>query len=385
MVGAAASGRLLWSAASSRKFTLPAPDPAGSKPNPPKMIPQPAGATLHVPQGFRTELYAKGLDKPRCMVQLPSGEVLVTEATAKGAVAMLSSAGSEKRVVISGLDRPFGMALFDGYLYVAEAEAIKRYKLDGKSMPSASGEVVVPLQGYGKGHWTRSIAFDTKAKKMYVSVGSGSNVDPGDPADRAAINVYNPDGSGHAVIAGGLRNPVSIRFHPVSRKLWATVQERDGLGDELVPDFFTEVRKGAFYGWPYAYIGSNEEPRLKGQKPELVKKAIEPDVLLGPHVAVMDCAFYTGSQFPARYKNGAFLAYRGSSGRTKRTGYSVHFVPFSGGKPSGPPEEFASGWMLGEDVKEVWGRPVGLVQLNDGSLLVSEDGNNTVWRISYGG
>ena len=376
-----AATALLLGAADKRRFNLPAPTPQG-KPNPPKIVPKPQGTELTLPAGFKAELYASGLDKPRVMLELPGGQVLVTESTPKGNVIVLSNGGKEKKALLSGLDRPFGMALHNGYLYVAEAEAVKRYKLDTQALTAGAAEMVVPLKGYGKGHWTRSIAFDRKGK-LFVSVGSGSNVDAGDPADRNAVNSYNADGSGASVVATGLRNPVGIRFHPTSGKLWTTVQERDGLGDELVPDFFTEVKPGAFYGWPYAYIGPNEEPRHKGAKPDLVAKSIEPDVILGAHVAVMDFAFYTGSQFPAKYKNGAFLAYRGSSGRAKRVGYSVMFVPFKGGKPAGQPEPFVTGWMLGEDKPEVWGRPVGVAQLKDGSLLVSEDGNNTIWRVSY--
>lgn len=308
--------------------------------------------------------------------------MLVTESVAKGGVYVVNDEKARKPL-ISGLDRPFGMAFHDGYLYVAEAEAIKRYKLNLSPLSAGPAEPLVDLKGYGKGHWTRSIAIDGKAKKLYVSVGSGSNHELGDPANRNAVNVYNLDGSSPEILATGLRNPVCIRFQPESRKLWATVQERDGLGDELVPDFFTEVKKGAFYGWPYAYVGPNEEPRHKGVNPEAVKKTIEPDVLLGPHVAAMDFTFYTGKSFPAKYRNGAFIALRGSSGRTKRVGYSMVFVPFKGGKPVGPPENFLTGFMLGQDVKEVWGRPVGVTQLADGSLLLSEDGNNKIWRISY--
>ncbi len=239
------------------------------------------------------------------------------------------------------------------------------------------------LKGYTKGHWTRSIAFDPKSKKMYVSVGSGSNVDTGDPENRAAINVYNADGSGAEVFATGLRNPVSIQFHPATNALWTTVQERDGLGDDLVPDFFTSVRKGAFYGWPYAYIGPNEEPRHKGEAPEKVKQTVVPDVVLPAHVAAMDFTFYTGKLFPAKYRNGAFVAQRGSGNRAKRIGYNIVFIPFKNGKPAGPAEEFLGGWMMDAGQKEVWGRPVGVEQLNDGSLLISEDGNNKIWHISY--
>ena len=363
-----------------RKYNLPAPDLKGQVSNPAKMVPRPEGKAFTVPAGFSVEEYASGFQKPRGILQLPGGQVMVTESVPKGGVYLVES-GKRGKALIDGLDRPFGMALHKGYVYVSEAEAIKRYKLDEKAVSLGTGEMIVPLKGYTKGHTTRSLAI--QGNKLYVSVGSGSNVDLGDPADRAAINVYNLDGSGHEIMATGLRNPVSIRFQPQSKKLWVTVQERDGLGDELAPDFFTSVAKGAFYGWPYAYVGPNEEPRHAGKNPDAVKKSVEPDLLLGPHVSAMDFTFYTGRMFPAKYRNGAFVAYRGSSGRTKRVGYSIHFVPFQNGKPSGQPEPFVTGWMLGEDVKEVWGRPVGVAQLADGSLLVSEDGNNKMFRVSY--
>jgi len=364
-----------------RKHTLPPPNPAGQVSNPAKVVPQPAGKKLEVPAGLTVEEYSSGYQKPRELLQLPNGTVLVTESVAKGGVYVVNNE-TPRKALIDGLDRPFGMAFHDGHLYVAEAEAIKRFPINLKSLTAGPGQLLVDLKGYGKGHWTRSIAIDGKAKKMYVSVGSGSNVDLGDPANRNAVNVYNLDGSGAEIFATGLRNPVCIRFNPESKELWTTVQERDGLGDDVAPDFFSSVKKGAFYGWPYAYIGPNEEPRHKGKNPDAVKKTVEPDVLLGAHVSAMDFVFYTGKSFPAKYRNGAFVALRGSSGRSKRVGYSVVFVPFKGGKPAGEPEKFLTGFMLGEDQKEVWGRPVGLTQLADGSLLLSEDGNNKIWRIS---
>jgi len=370
---------LVPAAAQSRKYTLPPPNIAGQVSNPAKLVPQPAGAKLSAPEGFAVEEYASGFQKVRGLLQLPNGKVIATDSTAKGAVIAVDT----KKALISGLDRPFGMAFSKGYLYVGEPESIKRYKLDLKTMTAAPGEELVALKGYGKGHWTRSIAIDEKAGKMYVSVGSGSNVDLGDPADRNSVNVYDLDGKNPSVFANGLRNSVCIRFNPENGRLWTTVQERDGLGDELAPDYFTSVAKGAFYGWPYSYIGGNEDPRHKGVKPEAVAKAVEPDVLLAPHASAMDFAFYTGKQFPAKYRNGAFIASRGSSGRSKRLGYSILFVPFKNGAPAGKPEPFLTGWMLGEDVKEVWGRPVGVTQLKDGSLLVSEDGNNKIFRVSY--
>ncbi len=362
---------------------LPAPYHTPSVTNPPKVVPQPDGRQLTVPAGFTVSEYASGFTKPRIMLELPSGAVLVTDSVPNGKVIALTNKGKDRKDLITGLAKPFGLAWFEGHLYVSEDEAIKRYKLDDKTLTIGPGETVVSLKGYNKGHWTRSIAFDAKARKIYVSVGSGSNVDPGDPENRAAINVYNLDGTGAEIFATGLRNPVTIKFNPVSKELWTSVQERDGLGDDLVPDFLTSVKKGAFYGWPYAYIGPNEEPRNKGQAPEKVAKTVVPDVVLGAHVSAMDFLFYTGKSFPAKYRNGVFLAQRGSGNRSKRVGYNVVYIPFKGGKPAGAPEEFLGGWMMDAGQKEVWGRPVGLAQLADGSLLVSEDGNNKIWHISY--
>ncbi len=370
-------------AAENKKPQLPAPFATPSATNPPKLVSQPDGRQLTVPAGFTVTEFASGFTKPRIMLQLPGGAVLVTDSIANGSIIALTDNGKTRKPLITALARPFGMAFHDGYLYVSEDEAIKRFKVDEKALTVGAAESLVSLKGYTKGHWTRSIAIDAKAGKLYVSVGSGSNVDTGDPANRAAINVYNMDGSSPEIFATGLRNPVSIKFNPASKQLWTTVQERDGLGDDLVPDFFTSVKKDAFYGWPYAYIGPNEEPRHKGEAPEKVAKTVVPDVVLPAHVAAMDFTFYTGKLFPSKYKNGAFVALRGSGNRSKRIGYSVVFIPFKGGKPAGAPEDFLGGWMMDAGQKEVWGRPVGVAQLNDGSLLVSEDGNNKIWHISY--
>ena len=370
-------------AAENKKPQLPAPYATPVVANPPKVVPQPDGRQLTVPAGFTVTEFASGFTKPRIMLQLPGGTVLVTDSIANGSIIALTDNGKTRKPLITGLARPFGMTFHEGYLYVSEDEAIKRFKIDEQALTAGAGESLVSLKGYNKGHWTRSIAIDAKAGKLYVSVGSGSNVDTGDPANRAAINVYNMDGSNPEIFATGLRNPVTIKINPASKQIWTTVQERDGLGDDLVPDFFTSVKKDAFYGWPYAYIGPNEEPRHKGEAPEKVAKTVVPDVVLPAHVAAMDFTFYTGKLFPAKYKNGAFIALRGSGNRSKRVGYSVVFIPFKGGKPAGAPEEFLGGWMMDAGQKEVWGRPVGVAQMNDGSLLVSEDGNNKIWHISY--
>jgi glucose/arabinose dehydrogenase len=361
---------------------LPPPYATPSAKNPPKVVAKPSDRDLTVPAGFQVEEFASGFQKPRQMMALPGGEALIVDSAAKGSVVLIGKDRAKKEL-LKDLDRPFGIAWFEGFLYVTEAQAIKRYKFDPKTLVIGSGEQILDLKGYQKGHWTRGILFDAKGKKMYLSIGSGSNLDLGDPKDRAALNRYNPDGSQPEVIATGLRNPVSIRQNPQSKAIWTTVQERDGLGDGLVPDYFTEVKPGAFYGWPYAYIGPNEEPTHKGKAPDMVAKTVAPDVLLPAHAAVMDFVFYTGKMFPGKYRNGAFLAYRGSNNRSDRVGYEVVFLPFKNGRPVGQPETFLRGWMLGSDKAEVWGRPTGFAQMPDGSLLVSEDGNNKVYRISF--
>jgi glucose/arabinose dehydrogenase len=381
----AAAGIAIFAAGSPK---LPPPFHSESVTNRPRVIERPQGVQLNVPAGFHTEIWAEGFSRPRLMLEGPGGEILVSDAVPNGTVWLMLDKNKDlkpddRRKLIEGLDRPYGMAFWKDYLYVAETTSVKRYKYDAKAMTAAKGEEVVPMHDFGKGHWTRCILFSGDGSKMYVGVGSASNVDAGEPAMRAAINRFNPDGSGHEIYASGTRNPTSIRWYPGSSTLWAAVQERDLLGDDLVPDFFIAVKQGGFYGWPYAYVGPNEDPRRKGEKPELVKKTIVPDVLLGSHVAVLDFLFYTGKQFPAEYQGGAFLALHGSWNRSKRVGQSVVFVPFKNGRPAGEPRDFLTGWMLGPDKQEVWGRPVGVIQMSDGSLLVSEDGNNKIWRVSY--
>lgn len=370
---------------------LPPPYHTPSAANAPKVIPQPSGVALKVPAGFNVVEFAAGFAKPRFLTQGPTGEILLSDSVKDGAVYLLRDknrdgkiADDEKQKLISGLDRPYGLAFWKNYLYVAEASSIKRYAYDSKAGTAGPGEEIVSLKGEDQGHWTRTILFDAKGEKLYLGIGSRSNISPGDPEFRAAILTYNPDGSGQEVVASGVRNPVGLAFSPENRQLWAAVQERDGLGDDLVPDYFTAVKPGAYYGWPYAYIGPNEEPRNKGQRPDLVAKTIVPDILLEPsHVAAMDARFYTGKMFPARYRNGAFIALRGSSNRAKRTGYSIVFIPFRNGKPSGSQEDFLTGFMLNPDSKEVWGRPVGLAELKDGSMLMSEDGGNKLYHVTY--
>ncbi|MCI0627211.1 MAG: PQQ-dependent sugar dehydrogenase [Acidobacteria bacterium] len=370
---------------------LPLPFHTPSANNRPQVISRPDGAQLTLPKRFSIDVYAEGFERPRFMLEGPSQEILLSDSMDAGRVYVLQDKDKDfkaesKTKIIEGLYRPYGLALWKDYLYVAEATSLKRYKYDAKSMRvDGKGEELVSLKDFGKGHWTRTILFDAQGKKMYLTVGSGSNVDAGEDPMRAAIHRYNPDGSGHEVIATGVRNVIGLRWYPGTETLWAAVQERDGLGDDLVPDFFTAIKPGGFYGWPYAYTGPNEDPRRKGENPELVKKTIVPDVQLGSHVAVLDTLFYTGKQFPKEYQGGAFLTFHGSWNRANRVGYSVTFIPFSQGKPTSGPRDFLTGFMLAPEKREVWGRPVGLFQLPNGSLLVSDDGGNKIWRISYKG
>jgi glucose/arabinose dehydrogenase len=363
--------------------TLPAPFATQSVTNGPRVVERPEGAKLTLPKGFEVEEYMGGFKVPRFMLLAPGGEILISDSADGGGVYAL--AGKEKKLLVEGLDRPYGLALWKDYLYIGERTSIKRYKFDAKKLTLGPGEEIASLKDFKASHWTRSLLFDAKGEKLYVGIGSGSNVDTGEDPMRAAINRYNPDGSGHELFASGTRNPIGLHWYPGTSTLWACVQERDGLGDDLVPDYFTHIQAGGFYGWPYAYSGKNEEPRHKGEKPDLVAKTIAGDILLQSHTAILDFVFYTGKQFSKQYQGGAFIAMHGSWNRSKRVGYEIAFVPFANQKPSGPVEEFMKGWMTDPAGTEVWGRPVAILQLPDGSLLVTDDGGKKIWRIYYKG
>ena len=366
-----------------KEVKLPPPFATPSVDNGPHVVDRPQGAELKLPDGFQVDIYAEGFEQPRFMALGPGGELLVSDSIKNGAVYVLEGQ-KERKKLIAGLDRPYGLAFWKDYLYVGEQTSVKRYKYDAKNRSVGQGEEVVSLAGLDGGHWTRSLLFDRKGEKLYVGVGSRSNVSAGEDPRRAAINRYNPDGSGHETFASGTRNPIGLHWYPGTDTLWAAVQERDLLGDDLVPDYFTHVQHGAFYGWPYAYIGPHEDPRRKGERPDLVAKTIAGDVILPAHVAVLDFLFYTGKQFPAEYRDGAFIAFHGSWNRSKRVGQEVAFLPFKNAKPAADqPRHFLTGWMLSPDKREVWGRPVALLQLPDGSILVSDDGGNKLWRVSY--
>jgi glucose/arabinose dehydrogenase len=388
--GALLAASALFFAADNPK--LPAPYATPSANNGPRVIAKPGDARLAVPAGFTVDIWSDdGYVRPRFMMLGPGNEIILADSgpgngRKEGKVFVFANGDSgARKALIEHLYQPYGLAYLNGNLYVAESDSVKRYKYDPKAMTAGPGEEIISLKGQDTHHWTRSLLLSRDGKKIYVGVGSASNVSTGEDPRRAAISVYNIDGSGHEIFGAGLRNPIGMRWYPGSDTLWAAIQERDDLGDDLVPDYFTHVQKGGFYGWPYAYIGPNEDPRNKGLRPDLVAKTIVPDVLLGAHVAVLDFLFYTGKQFPAEYQGGAFLCFHGSWNRSMRVGQSIGFIPFKNGKPSGALREVLTGWMIAPDKREVWGRPVGLLQMTDGSLLISDDGGRKIWHLSYTG
>jgi glucose/arabinose dehydrogenase len=369
------------------------PAPSEPHPNPAKLIPRPEGATLTLPPGFSATLFASGgFKRPRNLAQAPNGDIFVVD-SGPGSIWVLRDADkngtiedSERSEFATGLKQPFGLAFTKGALYVAATDQVVKFPYAaGDQKASAAATKVTDLPNGPAGHWTRNIAFTPDGRSFYVTVGSSDNiaVDP-DPL-RATVLKFNADGTGRQTVVTGVRNGTGLAIHPTTREPWVTVQERDGLGDDLVPDFLGKVVPGRSYGWPYAYLGAHEDPRHAGKMPDVVKKAAVPEVIFEPHSSAMTLTFYTGKAFPANYRTGAFAALRGSSNRVKRTGYKIVYIPFVKGQPTGGYEDFATGWMLGEDKPEVWGRPVGLAQLQDGSLLVVEDGNGTIWKISYKG
>jgi glucose/arabinose dehydrogenase len=364
---------------------LPAPFATPSVRNNATVVPKPEGASLTAPPGFVVEEFMDfaGM-RPRFMMLGPGNEILISDTSGNGSVFVIKD--GVRTPIIEKLDRPYGLALKGEQLYVAEPTSVKVYTYDAKMMKVTSpGKEIIALAGMGTGHNTRTLAFNRDGSKLYLSVGSQSNINLGEDPMRAAVHRYNPDGTGHETVATGLRNAVGMRFYPGSDDLWVTVHERDELGDDLAPDYATKVEPGGFYGWPIAYIGPHAEPRHKDVDMKKVESTLYPDVILGGHVGPLDIQFYTGKMFPAKYQGGMFVALHGSWNRSARQGYKIAFIPFKDRMATAGPEDFVSGWMLAPDKKEVWGRPVGLLQMPDGSLLVSDDGGRKVWRISYKG
>jgi glucose/arabinose dehydrogenase len=377
----------------SDKLILPPPNATRAVANPASVIPWPKEKTPTAPAGFEVSLFADELDNPRMIYVLPNGDVLVMESLPQQSTSRIvllrdsakSGTPTVRQSFLRRLNMAFGMALIGNRFYVGNTDGIVVFPYrSGDTQIKRRPEKILDLPGGG--HYTRNLLADPAGKKIYVAVGSSSNideqrVDEKDPR-RAAILQINPDGSGMRVFASGLRNPVGIDWEPKTHTLWTVVNERDMLGDELVPDYLTEARDGAFYGWPYSYFGQNEDPRKKGQRPDLVAKAIKPDFALGSHVAALGLAFYQGKSFPERYHGGAFIGMHGSWNRSDLVGYKVAFVPFQNGKPSGVIEDFLTGFIANPKISQVYGRPVGVAIWTDGSLLVADDAAGKVWRVS---
>ena len=361
-----------------RADQLPPPFHTESASNAPTVVPRPANARLIVPPGFRIELWADDFEDPRNMVLAPNGDVFVADSAA-GRIVLLRR--GKRWIFAEELNRPFGLAFRGNHLYVGNTDAVVRFDYT-PGQTAARGEPVRITPLPVGGHATRNVVFNRDGSKMYVAVGSESNVrdETAEPL-RAAITEYNPDGTGRRTFASGLRNPIGLAWK--GNALWTVVNERDGLGDDLVPDFMTEVKDGAFYGWPFSYIGRHEDPRRKGERPDLVARAIPPSLLFESHTAPITLAFYEGTMFPEQYRGGAFVALHGSWNRTVRSGYKVVHVPFRGNQPAGGYDDFALGWAPDPAQDRVWGRPAGLLVLGDGSLLISDDGAGVIWRVTY--
>ena len=371
---------------------LPAPFATDSARRPSKNIEQPKDAVLNVPKGFKVNVFAEGEFKyPRWMALAPNGDVFVADSSANKIIILRDKnkdGVAEERFTFSeNLSQPFGMAFWKDWFYVANTDSVVRFKYkSGQTKAESAPEKIIELTkgGYNQ-HWTRNLLFSPDGKKLFVSIGSETNASVESDPRRAAISVYDPDGKNHKIYASGLRNPIGLDWNPKTGELWTAVNERDGLGDDLVPDYVTSVKEGGFYGFPYVYIGKNVDPRRKDDvKPEHLEKVIVPDVLVTSHSAALGIVFYDGKMFPKDYRGDAFVAFHGSWNREKLTGYKVIRVKFKDGKlVDNSYEDFVSGWLPNENSNEVWGRPVGLLVNSDGSLLICDDGGKKIWRVSY--
>ncbi len=403
--------------AQQKAIQLPEPYSTKSTSNFSRVIGWPAGKMPIAPKGFKVSLFAEKFSNPRWIYIAPNGDVFISEAGTRRPKTLKSgdntafynsksqNFGSANKIVLfrdvdndgdyesrfdylQGLNQPFGILILNDYFYIANTDGVLRFPYN-KTDTTITGEgkqiLDLPAGGYNN-HWTRNIIASPDKSKIFISVGSASNVAEhgiDEEYRRAGILEINPDGSGEKIFATGLRNPVGMDWEPQTGKLWTAVNERDGLGDDLVPDYATSVKKSGFYGWPYSYFGANEDPRLKGMRPDLVKKTIIPDVPLGSHTASLGLVFYSAKQFPEKYQGGMFIGQHGSWNRSELSGYKVVFVPFKDGKPSGPFEDFLTGFIANPETSEVFGRPVCVAILPDGSLLVSDDAAKVIWKITY--
>jgi len=381
---------------------LPQPMPDQSVDNGANLVPRPKDAWPQAPKGFKVELYAQGFTQPRLILTAPNGDLFVADSEA-GEVKVLRGVTADGEVkttetFASNLDHPFGIAFYPNgphpkWIYIANTTSVVRFPYkEGELKATTAPETIVPvLPGYaqlrGGGHWTRDVVFSKDGEHMFVSVGSGSNVDDPDthPREfhRADILEYTPEGKFIKIYAYGIRNCVGEAINPITGQLWCSTNERDQLGNNLVPDYITHIQEGGFYGWPWYYMGGHQDPRLPGKHPELKSKVITPDVLLQPHFASLEMTFYNGKQFPASYDGDAFAAEHGSWNKAKRAGYEVIRIPMHDGHATGEYEDFLTGFVTPDG--KVWGRPVGVAVARDGSLFVSDDGSKSIWHVIYTG
>jgi glucose/arabinose dehydrogenase len=377
---------------------LPQPFATDSASKSPNVVEIPAEPVLQVPEGFTVNVYAEGLDAPRWLALTPEGDVLVTE-TRQNRIRRLADRDGDGAAEVNetfadesnGLDIPFGMAFAGDYFFLGNTAEVRRYPYTSGQALAGTGEKIADLPGGGYNqHWTRNVVAAPDGQKLYVSIGSETNVDR-EPLPRASVQVMNLDGSDQQTFAYGLRNPVGLDFHPTTGELYTTVNERDGLGDDLVPDYFTRIQPGEFYGWPYAYLQPDLlDPRQsdgsRSVNPDLAAQTKTPDVLFQAHSAALGVQFYDGNTFPETYRNGAFVAFRGSWNRNQGTGYKIVFVPFgSDNRPQGQYEDFVTGFLTDPSGPTTWGRPVSVLVLPDGSLLFTEEENGRIYRVQYQG
>lgn len=370
---------------------LPPPGATPSSVNPPERVERRPGDVLRVPKGFAVNAFAEGLDHPRWMGLAPNGDVFLAETFADKVTVLRDADGdgiAESRTTYAGgFNRPHGIAFVSGAVLVADLDGLWRFEYAPGERKGARRKRLTAPGAFGTpgGHWSRNIAVAPDGKSVYVAIGSRGNIGE-EPEPRATVQRFALDGTAQATFASGLRNAVGIAFYPGTNDLYVVVNERDGHGDGMVPDYLTRIRKGEFFGWPYAWLGPNPEPRLRGKRPDLVKRTKVPDLLFQAHSAPVGLVFYDAKQFPASYRGDAFVALRGSWNSSTPTGYKVVRVKFADRRPVGWYQNFAVGfWKTGTDKAQVWGRPAGLLVAADGSLLIADDTGKAVWRVSFRG
>ena len=380
---------------------LPAPNEKESVDNGPSMVPKPADAWPKAPAGFKVEQYTTGLDNPRLMRTAPNGDLFVAESQ-PGKILVFRGVTPDGKpqqtsVFAEGLHQPFGIAFYPSgpnpkYVYIGDTDGIVRFPYQSGDLKArGAAEDLSELPGGGRlrggGHWTRDVVFSKDGTKLFASVGSHSNVDDSDthPEEfhRADVLQFTPEGKFVKVYAWGIRNCVGEAINPITGELWCSTNERDTIGNNLVPDYVTHIQEGGFYGWHWWYMGGHQDPRHVGKHPELQSKVITPDILVNPHMASLEMMFYEGSQFPAEYKGDGFACEHGSWNRAQRSGYEVVRLPMKNGHATGEYEDFLTGFTVGNN--GVWGRPVGIAEAKDGSLFVSDDGTNSIWHVIYTG